>query len=79
MGMGRPKGSKTRSGHPPLRFKQSEVERAIRGVQSRSLPISRVEVDPISGRISIITDKPDTGDASKGNPWDKVLPHGNQA
>jgi hypothetical protein len=76
--MGRPKGSKTRPDHyTPMRFKQSEVERGIRGVQSRGLPISRVEIDPQTGRISIVTGKPHTDDnSSSKNPWDEVLPHG---
>jgi hypothetical protein len=46
--VGRPKGSTSK-----LLFKQSEVERAIRGVQTQGLTVKCVEVDPHTGKISV--------------------------
>jgi hypothetical protein len=59
----------------PLRFNQTEVERAIRGVQRQGLAIARVEIDPVNSRISIVTEKLGSSDDGK-NPWDSVLAHG---
>ncbi len=71
--MARPRGSKTNPNRTRLPFKQSEIERAIRGVRSMGLPIDRVEIYPTCGKILIGTSP--AGDAvnSKTNPWDEVL------
>ena len=53
--MGRPKGRKNDPSRLGLRFKQSEIERAIRAAQTMQLPIGRIEIDPASGRITITT------------------------
>jgi hypothetical protein len=51
--MARPLGSPTKA--PRLPFKQRDVERAIRAVHARGLPVGRVDIDPKSGFISIVT------------------------
>ena len=56
--MARPKGRKNDPSRPALRFKQSEIERAIRAAQTMQLPIGRIEIDPATGRISITTGIP---------------------
>jgi hypothetical protein len=56
-----------------LRFKQSEVERAIRGMQAMGLQIGRVEVDPVSGKFAIAVAGAPTDEQTKPNSWDKVL------
>ena len=59
---------------PKLRFKQSEIERAIRGLRNQGLGVSRIEIDPASGRFTIVSGQPSNSanDTSK-NPWDTVL------
>ena len=42
--MARPRGRKSDPNRPSLRFKQSEVERAIRAAQAMRLPIGRIEM-----------------------------------
>lgn len=68
--MGRPKGSKTNPFKTPLPFKQSEIERAIRSVQARDLPIHHIEIDPVTRRISIFTVSAASVGGEK-NPWDE--------
>ena len=47
--MVRPKGRENDPSRPGLRFKQSEVERAIRAAQSMQLPIGRIEIRRAAG------------------------------
>lgn len=56
--MGRPKGRRNDPSRPRLRFKQSEIERAIRAAQTMRLLIGRIEIDPATGKISITTGDP---------------------
>jgi hypothetical protein len=54
------------------RFRETEVTRAARAAEKAGLVISRVDVDPSTGRISVVVGKP--GDAAAAvNPWDEVL------
>jgi hypothetical protein len=69
--MARPLGSKNNPNRKPLPFRQREVSRAIRSVQATGLPISGVDIDPRSGKISITTGSPTS--AGNSNPWDEVL------
>jgi hypothetical protein len=55
----------------PLRFHQREIERAIRGIKKMGLPVGRVDVDPTTGRISIVT--ADQTNTDQQNPWDEDL------
>lgn len=71
--MPRPKGSKTNPNRKRMPFKQSEVERAIKGVQAKKLPISAVEVDPHTGKIKISIGMPSSSEAVAQNAWDEVL------
>jgi hypothetical protein len=52
--MARPKGSKTNPNRKRLPFKQSEIERAIRGARAQGLNVGRIEIEPRSGKISIV-------------------------
>jgi hypothetical protein len=69
--MARPEGSKNNPNRRPMPFKQSEVARVVRAVESRGLNVRRVDVEPRTGKISILTgsDK----DAASDNPWDEVM------
>jgi hypothetical protein len=56
-----------------MSFKQSEVERAVKAIEARGLPISVVTVDPHTGEIKIAIGPPD-GTVGKSNPWDEKPP-----
>lgn len=60
---------------PKLRFKQSEIERAIRSVRKQGLSVSRVEIDPASGRFTSVPGAPSEPNDSDKNTWDTVLTH----
>jgi hypothetical protein len=38
----------------PCAFKQRDIARAMRGAQAAGLKIERVDIDPITGKISIV-------------------------
>jgi hypothetical protein len=71
--MVRPKGSKSNPNRKPLPFKQTDIERAIKGVEARRLPIHRIEIDPNTGKITIGTSPTgdvETVDLNQANPWE---------
>jgi hypothetical protein len=60
----------------PVRFKQSEMQRAIRGAQAEGLQVGRVEVDPVSGKIIVVTVTDQSTDTDQQNTnesrrWDE--------
>ncbi len=69
--MARPKGSKSNPLRRQLPFKQSEVERAIRGARAQGLSVCRIDIEPRSGKISIVAQP--SGMTNDANPWDEVL------
>jgi hypothetical protein len=71
--VGRPKGSKSNPNRKPMRFKQRELERAVKPIQRRKLPIAAAEVDPVTGKIKITIGQPASSDAAVQNSWDEVL------
>jgi hypothetical protein len=73
--MPRRPGTQNNPDRRPLSFRQREVARAIRSVQATGLPISGVDIDPRTGKITIMTGPPTGGDVSKNNPWDKEFPN----
>jgi len=67
------KPKKSRPPSPPRRknrFNEREFARA--GRAAKAIGAERVEVDPATGKISIIIGKPGK-DATDRNPWDEVL------
>jgi hypothetical protein len=60
-------------GHVPARrstnrFHERELARALRAAQKSGTPFDRVDVDPATGKISVIISKPgDGGNAKTGN------------
>jgi hypothetical protein len=57
-------------------FSKADVTRALIGVRAAGLEIARIEVDPDTGKIVVVTGKPGEGDNGEAlNPWDEVLPH----
>ena len=56
------------------RFHQREVSRALRAVRDSGTPVDRVEIDPTTGKISVILAKPgEAANTDSKNPWDEVL------
>jgi hypothetical protein len=55
----------------PLVFRQADLQRALRAAKAAGIAIERIEIDPASGRIVIVTkgDNP----AEFGNPLDDWL------
>ena len=52
------------------RFNQREVARALRAARLAGEAVDRVEIDPKSGKISVIL-APKPGEANDSNPWDE--------
>ena len=74
--MARPKGSKSNPLRRQLPFKQSEVERAIRGAQARGIAVGRIEVETRGGtKIAIIPAGPTVADsdASDESQWNEAV------
>jgi hypothetical protein len=69
--MARPRGKKNDPLRRQLPFKQSEIERAIRGARAQGFNVSRIEIEPRTGKISIVAAEPDKNDGA--NPWNQVL------
>lgn len=56
------------------RFKKAEVARAIRAAVESGMPNPRVEVDPRTGKIVIMSGTPTTADsAPAANEWDNAV------
>ena len=47
------------------RFHERELARAIRAAKKSGMPFDRVEVDPATGKISVIIAKPADGNTAK--------------
>jgi hypothetical protein len=57
-----------------LPFTQAEVARVIKACESAGQRWSRVEVDPVTGRITLHSEtSASTAEVPVGNPWDEVL------
>ena len=53
----------------PGRFRQTETARVVRAALSAGLPVARVEVDPASGKITVIAGAPEVNKASELDTW----------
>jgi hypothetical protein len=53
-------------------FRQTDVTRAVKGVQAANEHVARVEI--VDGKIIIITGKPN--EAKSENEWDEVFENG---
>jgi hypothetical protein len=56
----------------PSNFRQQDVARAIKAAKASGLDITRVEVDPRTARITLVTTKSDDGNETTktNNPFD---------
>jgi hypothetical protein len=53
------------------KFRKSEIARAARGMMDAGFPVRGIEVDPATGTLRVLVDKP--GEAGAGNSWDDLL------
>jgi hypothetical protein len=56
-------------------FRMRDVTRALKGAQAAGVEVARIEIET-TGKITIVTGKPEGVQASDGNPWDEVPSHG---
>jgi hypothetical protein len=56
----------------PGRFKEREVARALRATRLAGETPTSVEVDPTTGKISVMLAKPGAEAAADTNEWDEV-------
>jgi hypothetical protein len=56
----------------PSKFKKSDAMRAVRATLATGLSVARVEVDPHTGKISVIVGEPDRA-STTDNPWEERL------
>jgi hypothetical protein len=55
------------------RFTQSDMKRAVKGVEEAGVRVGRIEIDP-NGKIVIFPIGTAPKPADGGNSWDDVLP-----
>jgi hypothetical protein len=58
----------------PSNFRQQDVARAIAAAQSRGLPIERVEIDPVTKKITMVM-KDSSVTETNTNPFDSAPVH----
>jgi len=56
----------------PVRFRQRDLKRALQAVKDAGLVVVRVEIDPLSGKVGILTGA-DTHGASPTSELDQWL------
>ena len=69
--MGEPSKPRVRR---PSNFRQQDVARAIAAAQSRGLPIERVEIDPVTKKITMVM-KDCSVTETNTNPFDSAPVH----
>jgi hypothetical protein len=45
----------------PSLFRETDLKRAVRGVAAAGLPVQRVEIDKLTGNITVYPGKPEAG------------------
>ena len=54
-----------------LRFRQTDLKRALRGASAAGQPVQRFEIDR-EGKIVVIFGKPERREGLGENEWDKI-------
>jgi hypothetical protein len=58
----------------PLRFKETDLVRAIKSALKAGLQVAGFEINPSTGNIVVHTDKPEEKESvSDINPWDRAI------
>jgi|RhiMethySRZTD1v2_1073278.scaffolds.fasta_scaffold4044067_2 hypothetical protein len=61
----------------PLRFKETELVRAIKSALKAGLQVAGFEINPTTGNIVVHTDKPEEKESGSDiNPWDRAIGYG---
>jgi hypothetical protein len=53
-----------------VRFRLNEIARATRAVRKAGLPVAKVEIDPVTEKITVIPGKPGEAPDNDMNEWD---------
>jgi hypothetical protein len=62
------------------RFHERELARVLRAAQKSGTPFDRVDVDPATGKISVIISKPDGDNVKTGNEVENwITKHANKS
>ena len=57
----------------PNRFRKAELVRAAKAAEAAGLAVQRVEMDPATGKISVVVGKPALAEADEAaNEWHSV-------
>lgn len=62
----------------PSTFRQRDVTKALKAASAAGLRVIGYKIDPQTGKIEIVTGKPEAHDSESGmggNEWDTVLRH----
>jgi hypothetical protein len=69
----KPKLPQTRRGRGPSKVKQTEMTKAVKATLAAGLPVRGIDVDPATGKITVMVGEPVEAKRATGNPWDEVL------
>jgi hypothetical protein len=55
-------------------FRQRDVTRAVRATLAAGVKVSRIEIDPVTGKIVIVSGTPEKAAETEGeaNEWDRA-------
>jgi hypothetical protein len=56
----------------PCRFRKGEVVRAAKAAEAAGLSVERVEIDPATGKISVIVKTAEAEVSQLANEWDSL-------
>jgi hypothetical protein len=59
----------------PSTFRQQDLTKALRAAAAAGLHVAGYKIDPQTGKIEVVTGKPETQDysASITGPWDRAI------
>lgn len=58
---------------PRARFSQAEVERCIRAMQRRGVPVGGVSIDPETGEVKILAQVDDDGEQAEAERLERAF------